>query len=243
MATKYLARTIIEGGRRNTRKRNASHRQERLLTRAFISKANEHPDGFEALSIGVRNKVRKSFADKLGAPRRWLNSQVGRPWDKVRGEIFERFDPRSLAGQHIIFDHMLDDVLVGENHHEYWRRRTLFVDRHGILRAPKPEPKQRFRSAWHLGRITKAISEWLAGRRVGGEGSSLFWLVESHSCDACRNCHRAPCCCPIVDGTHKHGAHKHYRQAQRLSADELEYWESLHEEARCQLRGPREIDK
>jgi len=28
---------------------------------------------------------------------------TGRPWSKVRGELFERFDARTNAGRHIIF--------------------------------------------------------------------------------------------------------------------------------------------
>lgn len=81
MATKNLARTIIEGGRDRYNKwqRNYSHREERALTREHFARARELDDGFEALGIGRRTKVYKGFRDKLGAPRRWLRSQVGRP--------------------------------------------------------------------------------------------------------------------------------------------------------------------
>jgi hypothetical protein len=79
MATKYLARTIIEGGRARYSKqeRNDSHREERALVRVFMAKASAQPEGFDALCIEPRGKVYKGFADKLGAPRRWLRAQIG----------------------------------------------------------------------------------------------------------------------------------------------------------------------
>lgn len=239
MATKYLARTIIEGGRARYSKweRNQSHGEERALARTFITKASAQPGGFDGASVEPRRKVYKGFADKLGAPRRWLRAQIGRPWNKVRSEIFERFDPRNLAGQHIIFDHLLREVVVNETH-ERRGRHDLFVDRHGILRAPKPErrePRWSYREC-----VRQADLQWLAGRRVGGEGTSLYWLVEHSACAGCCNGQAAPCCCAIVDGVTRHGAHKHYRQAQRLNEDELERWLSIHEKARGKLSGPRE---
>lgn len=239
MATKYLARTIIEGGRAryNKQDRNHSHGEERALARMFIAKASAQPEGFEALSLEPRGKVYKGFADKLGAPRRWLRAQVGRPWNKVRSEIFARFDPRNLAGQHIIFDHLLQEVITTALH-EPWRRRYLYVDQHGILRAPKPVKRERRRG--HHECICTEDVQWLAGRRVGGEGTSLFWLVEHSACTGCCNGREPPCCCPSIGGTPSHGAHRHYRQAQRLNEDEIERWLSLHEKVRGKLSGPRE---
>jgi hypothetical protein len=215
MATKYLARTIIEGGRNNKDDRDRSHGEERARMRDFIAKASAYPDGFDALCIEPRDKVYKEFADKLGAPRRWLRAQVGRPWNKVRSEIFARFDPRNLAGQHIIFDHLLREVRVHETYEHWTGRYDLYVDHHGILRVPKPQ--KRALPRWCLERISCDDLAWLAGRRVGGEGTSLFWLIP-----------------------HSYNMQTYYRQTQRLTGDELARWLSIPEKAREKHRRPRE---
>ena len=136
MSTKNLARTLIEGGRSrwNKSERSTSHREERALTRAYLTRALQQRGELDEV-IGRRSKVFKDFRDKLGPPRRWLRSRAGRPWNKVRAEMFERFDPRSLAGQHILFGHLLQEVqMSGDDHlRGSWQYR-FFVDAHGILR-------------------------------------------------------------------------------------------------------------
>ena len=47
----------------------------------------------------------KEFSDLLGPLRRYLRTQVGRPWNKVWSEMTRNLDSRSLSGQHI-FDHI-----------------------------------------------------------------------------------------------------------------------------------------
>ncbi|MDD9941068.1 MAG: hypothetical protein OXU20_08530 [Myxococcales bacterium] len=244
MATKNLARTIIEGGRARYNKwdRNYSHKEERALTREYFARTREVEDGFEALSIGRRPKVYKGFSDKLGAPRRWLRSQVGRPWDKVRSEIFTRFNPRSLAGQHIIFDHLLQEVVI-HGVHDRWHawRANLYVDRHGILRSEKPQkrPGIRFRYGYGPVDIPEQIRRWEDGRRVGGVAPALYWLIESGRCDGCVRRKRTPCCCPVVEGRHEHGSHVHYRQSHRLTPEEVKVWLTLAQRVQDRLLGAR----
>lgn len=244
MATKNLARTIIEGGRARYNKweRNYSHKEERALTREYFARARELEDGCEALSIGRRPKVYKGFRDKLGAPRRWLRSQVGRPWDKVRSEIFSRFNPRSLAGQHIIFDHLLEEVVIHDVH-DRWRgwRSNLYVDRHGILRAKKPQKRQSFHFHYDYGpaALPEGIRQWADGRRIGGEARALYWLVESGRCDGCVRRKRTPCCCPVIGGRLEHGSHVHYRQSRRLTPEEMQVWLTLNERVQDRLLGAR----
>jgi hypothetical protein len=245
MSTKNLAHTIIEGGRSGYSKweRRRSHTQERVLFREFLAQASGVEDGFEALCVGLRPKVRKDFSDKLGAPRRWLHSQVGRPWDKVRSEIFTRFDPRSLAGQHIIFDHLLREVVPYGvlDRVSFWRR-DLYVDRQGMLRAIRPTKRCKYSSRIDRRptQIPDDVRHWANDRRVGGEGLSLFWLVAARTCEGCVSPTRTECCCPIVDDAQRHGRHVHYRQGHRLDPDELKFWQSIDDErVRDQLFGPR----
>ncbi|HEV8245813.1 MAG TPA: hypothetical protein VGP93_08590, partial [Polyangiaceae bacterium] len=96
MATKNLARTVIEGGRAryNRFRRRHSNGVERTHAHVLereLCRACELDD----VVFEPREHVQRGFHDKLGPARRWLCSQVGRPWDKVRGELFMRFDART----------------------------------------------------------------------------------------------------------------------------------------------------
>jgi hypothetical protein len=44
----------------------------------------------------------KWFSEHLNPLRRYLEKQVGRPWDKVYSEISQRLDTRSVVGQHVL---------------------------------------------------------------------------------------------------------------------------------------------
>jgi len=176
MATKNLARTIIEGGRDGYSRwqRRHSHAQERAMAREALDRLAREDD-LDELVIPARVPVHRGFADKLGAPRRWLGKQVGRPWDVVRRELFQLFDTRTTAGRHIVFDHMLPWVQVAANELTY--RARFVVDGRGILRG---KPRIRYRSPWERAPLPCAerrLEAWLAGRRVGARGDVLFWFT------------------------------------------------------------------
>ena len=141
MARKDLSRTVIEGGRyyHNTYFRRASNRTERATTREWLDRVAVDLDEADETVPPLRPRVSKMFFDKLGPAHRWLVAQVGRPWNKVYSELCARFDTRTVAGRHVVHDHMLHWVRQpGELHRYYSRRYELVVDRHGILRKPKP---------------------------------------------------------------------------------------------------------
>jgi hypothetical protein len=170
MATKDLSRTVIEGGRTgfSSWQRRQSHRQVRKRERIALRGGDDWDD----LTIARRTPVQRSFADKLSPAERYLAAQVGRPWAKVRSELFARFDMRTTAGRHILFDHLLRDVKVGEQH--CWFRSFEFeVDRHGILRRAVRPPRQE--RVWHYRR--PEWRKWLGVRRIGRRGDVLFWFV------------------------------------------------------------------
>lgn len=112
MARKDLSRTVIEGGRyfRNCWERRASHGVERASTRAWLDQVVVDTDEAEESVPPPIRHVGKSFRDKLGPAQRWLASQVGRPWSKVFSELCAKFDTRTVAGRHVVYDHMLDWV-------------------------------------------------------------------------------------------------------------------------------------
>lgn len=133
MATKNLARTVIEGGRTpgctwGRRKSNSVQRRSaRRVSGALVSGADA-----DFTVYPVRTVVWREFNDKLGPAKRWLETQVGRPWNKARSELFARFDIRTTPGRHIVFDHLLPEV---EGPPRF--RPKYVVDRFGILRKVK----------------------------------------------------------------------------------------------------------
>jgi len=133
MATKNLARTVIEGGRTrgNSWARRSSNGVQRTNVRRVSGALVKGADADFAV-YPVRKVVYRQFADKLGPAERWLERQVGRPWNKVRSELFARFDIRTTPGRHILFDHVLPDVEGPPN-----RRPDYMVGRAGILRKAK----------------------------------------------------------------------------------------------------------
>jgi hypothetical protein len=139
MSTKNLARTVIEGGRSHSYQaaRQHSNSCERTWERVTSHKLLTATE-FDDVVYRRRRKVWREFSDKLGPAERWLQSQAGRPWKKVRAELFARFDTRTTAGRHILFDHILPAVQQDGR----IRGRFVFdVDAHGILRA-KPRHRK-----------------------------------------------------------------------------------------------------
>jgi len=173
MSKKNLARSTLEGGRhyRNRDDRRRSNAVVRHQARAVSSSLARQIDPEEA-QYSPRAPVYRSFADKLSPAFRWLESQEGRPWNKVRSELTQRFDTRTTAGRHILFCHLLPSV-------EPWqfasRFHPMYVDRHGLLRRQsrrrvhrrdRPEP-----------RVAAAVIDWSGARRVGERDGALFWFT------------------------------------------------------------------
>jgi hypothetical protein len=68
---------------------------------------------------------------------RWLAAQCGRPWDKIYGELCERYDRRTRSGRELL--RQTRDVVrrsgvqYGAGHNRF----GFVIDRHGILRRPR----------------------------------------------------------------------------------------------------------
>jgi hypothetical protein len=128
MATRNLARTVVEGGRSSDSKmyRRARSRRERRLR--FDEEGN------------VFGKVRpaegRGFADRLAPLERWLGRHLGRGWSNVYKEFCERHDRRTMKGWHL-GDHLL--VMVDQGR---FPGGPFFVDRRGILRE-RPRRRKR----------------------------------------------------------------------------------------------------
>jgi hypothetical protein len=188
MATKKLSRTAIEGGRygRNKWERRYSSREERARQRAYLDKVMKDPECADEDSIVSRTKVHKDFKDKLGPVRRWLETQVDRPWSVVRAELFAKFDTRTTAGRHIVYDHLLTQVnetLTGWDSRGHiaanqtsWHPRypDYYVDQGGILRKGAIREDRYYPVESTL---LQEAGKWLAGRMIGEHGGKLYWFV------------------------------------------------------------------
>lgn len=191
MSKKHLARSVIEGGRARYNKfdrrrshavaRAAEHRVEHEL----VSGADTEDIVFEPLS-----PVYRGFRDKLGPARRFLRSQVGRPWDKVQSELFARFDTRTTAGRHILYCHLLREV----ERQRVTPYDTFYVSAHGILRWQQRKSWSLYQPREVLPEPPHVVDAWLAKRRVRWHDTNAYWLV------------------PVASGR--------YRQDRRLTAEE-----------------------
>lgn len=191
MSTKKLNRTIIEGGRHRFNKweRYFSNRRERAQTKEFLNIVQRDIEYVDEDVVPVREKVGKSFADKLRPLQRWLLSKVGEPWDKTKSEIFEKFDTRTVAGRHIIFDHLLDKVndarsghndqgLIAADIKSYSERYyEFFVDDEGILRKCAIRDRSQYEKI--SSKVYQEVGKWLNGRMIIEENNKLYWMTPS----------------------------------------------------------------
>lgn len=187
MATKNLARTVIEGGRRGYNKweRRYSHKETRADEKAYISEVKEDTENWYDYDIEPTRPVWKEFSDKLGPMYRWLHAQVGRLWNDVRSEVAEKFDTRTTAGRHITYDHLLSSVeeVPNLNYRRYsyrpedwttsYYRNDFYVDDDGYLRS-KTHISRKIKKETFDG---NSIANWLSGRVVGFVGNKLFWFT------------------------------------------------------------------
>lgn len=180
MSKKDLSRSIIEGGRisHNKWERRNSSRVERVNERAFLKKIVHDPELVDRTVHEKRQKVRKEFGDKLSPIYRWLDSRIGRPWDEVYSEIKSKFDVRTIAGQHVIYDHLLASVDRGETYSRFGSYYGYYVDPEGVLRYEVPSWRRHRRTGTPPGKRKwplQTIYKWANDRTVIVSGSEVFW--------------------------------------------------------------------
>ena len=112
---------------------------------SMVRKGRSVPDEQLPKTIGLRRHAHerggyKMLNETLAPLSRYLERQVGRPWDKVYSEIAERLRPSSTVQQHVR-DHVSDFVNLhrtpdrrygGRLDAPWWQ--PLYVDALGILR-------------------------------------------------------------------------------------------------------------
>lgn len=194
MSTKNLARTVIEGGRRNIEDRRESNRNLRVSERNFLHvvKRAEDADEVDAPTPKRHPVPRKyGFTDKLSPVWRYLDAQVGRPWRLVLKELVKKFPMSGLAGQHVVNQHIIGQI-VGAGGSEgrpkdpakdYFRQ-TYYIDHVGLLKKFKKEKKKKypFNGSYLRRLLTKRdheeMAKWLNGRKVLlGKDNTMYWAL------------------------------------------------------------------
>lgn len=222
MSKKNLARTAIEGGRRgyNTWERRESNQIERVRTRMMLRAAVRDIEVVERRPLPRRRPVHPVFDDKLNAVYGWIAAQSGRPWNEVRSEVHKKFDSRTTAGRHILYDHILEHVNYAwhdgpyvDTQFDYGDHDVVGLD--GVLRHVRGKS---YKSRWRGER--PALSEhdlwsWANGRYVRRVGSVLFWFVP----------------------TLPNPIETRWRQGRALNEDEVELYDVLSAGERRRLTG------
>lgn len=206
VSTKRLSRTVIEGGRRNVWERRISTQEERAEVRAYVTRCEYDPDYFDEEVVPERTVVYKEFSDKLNPMERWLSKQVGRVWNDVRSEVFEKFDTRTTAGRHITFDHLLREVVDTESGFDKYghmmnpnidvvdqRKKKgysrggfteYYVDENGILCVSEDRNhrrrhtfRRRRREPYATVEQCAEAAKWLNYRIIGTKDGKLCWFA------------------------------------------------------------------
>lgn len=187
MSKKNLSGTAIEGGRtfRSKDLRRESSQTERSNVNAMIAGQHGYAESFDDLNFPKRKKVYKDFEDKLNPVERWLDSRVGKSWNKTYSLLREKFDSRTTAGRHIINDHILRDIWPFPNYSDILAGyRRYYVDDRGILRKA-PSLRKEIEEAYNkLKEERTRTEEWLEHRMIGKIGNVLYWYnptVRSYS--------------------------------------------------------------
>jgi hypothetical protein len=234
MATKNLARTVIEGGRArfNQFERRHSSRVERACFRAHESRILHDLDVADAETEPIRKPVQRAFHDKLGPAYRFLSSRVGRPWNETHALLFARFDTRTTAGRHILFDHLLRSVTHESDpaRFRFASRYDYYIDADGILQRPLYRRKRvRPRVDWRM------LTQWLDQRRVGRVGEVLFWFVPTRPVDVKITWNWDGRLIYSVRKVVDAGALPSYRQHARLARPEIVFFDSLPKAVQTEL--------
>ncbi len=179
MATKNLAKTVIEPGRTSRSKyaRQCLRRRDRREAKHFCYNALTLLD-FEELGATPR-RGRKGYSfdqdDKIGPAMKWLFSKIGQPWDDVFSELSTKFRQRGIALSHVVDEHMLDWVEIKETH----KRFTLHyfkVDDNGILQTGERWQEKKFSWAKPKPKYDREnVQDWADNRRVVIHSDHCYW--------------------------------------------------------------------
>lgn len=124
MATRNLARSLVEGGRRGRYSERYALRAERRHIKEWLGSIGSVEEAEEASRVepGWCHKGWGSeFSDRFAPVERFLEANAGRPWNRVYSVLCGRFDRRTLKGWHLL-RHVDRHMVNGHGHYgRPWR--------------------------------------------------------------------------------------------------------------------------
>lgn len=241
MSTKNLARTVLERGRPTADKffRRYRNRQERRALRDYLH-AVEKDQEFYYDRIEPDHKHSADWhgpvlTDQLTPVYAWVDKQIGKNWADVRRDIKEKFDVRTLAGFHVVYQHILRDI-AGSGEEEYMfdgvSNCGYYIDENNLLQSRYN--KHGFYTLFAPSSSKEPFSEeqkqelieWLDKRKVVFVNGRLYWFVCDHpnrvkiEFSWMRN---------RIEYFESFGAREdfYYRRERRLDKKEVNYFRSL----------------
>ncbi|PJA45328.1 hypothetical protein CO174_03685 [Candidatus Uhrbacteria bacterium CG_4_9_14_3_um_filter_50_9] len=193
VSTHNIARTLVEGGHRGDWNFNCreSTRAERRNWNKACRRLAQDQDSWDETNIEERwsagaRHYEYSSNHYCSYTRRFLESRVGQPWDKIFSELCWTFDRRNFVNWVLIDRRMLDDVGEDSKRLSQWASRNpspgeMYIDEDGILRKMPRRQNSRWRMCTREEEreIDRQAGDWLDGRKVGQVGNILFWFVEA----------------------------------------------------------------
>lgn len=185
MSTKRLDRTAISGGRITGYKyeRKQSLKNHRRGCNALLQASRNPAEDFLEIDFPERQHSSywdgEKFNDKIAPVKRWLEKQVGKVWDDVYSLLRNKFDSRTTAGRHIVFDHLLRDVWTSQDRSTLQAQYSeYYVDGYGILCKNKKYPHQYFNRGDYNRMMAerRQLGYWLQGWLVDKIGNVLYWF-------------------------------------------------------------------
>jgi len=101
---KRLDKELIECYRRNARIKEKRGYKNKLAREGF-----RHARQKEGIRMMYKN--RKFFTDNLEPLQRYLESKIGKNWDKVHSELCSRLKKNTVSGLHV-FNHLYDFIIL-----------------------------------------------------------------------------------------------------------------------------------
>jgi hypothetical protein len=220
MATRNLARTVIEVGRTSNSKigRKMLRRRERHDARDYCRAARlkneEELEDLKSAPVSHPRGWNFGQADKLGPALRWMQSKCGQPWDDVFSELSKKFRGGGIALSHVVDQHMLSWVKhPGEV--DPWGSYEFTVDDDGILRHIPSPPRRRYHY-FKTHRLLQAAKAWAGSRKVNVVGKRCYWAEDVT---------------PFQSLPIDH----YYRQTVEFSAEDYTFWATLPATARKEV--------
>lgn len=181
MASRNLARTVVEGGHPNWYKHDVAflRRKERQRERRFCKKLLADPELWDEQppllteKSGWWDNKHDHYAASVD---KWLQAQSGRRWDEILSELTNTYDTRKTRN-YILLERICGMVclIAHSNGETCWHR---FMVEDGILKTNRSHWRVRW---WREKRLVsdEQLRDWLGNRTITIKDGHVHWMILS----------------------------------------------------------------